>query len=166
MKRITTACILPVAAAGLTACNGDVPHKYPNILFIMTDDHTTQALSCYSDHLIETPNMDRIAAEGMRFDNCYATNALSGPSRACILTGKFGHMNGFTDNSSTFDGSQQTFPKLLQQKGYVTGIIGKWHLMSEPQGFDHWSIITGQQEQGDYYSPDFLENGAAVREQG
>ena len=114
MKKIKAAYALPLAAAGLTACAEKAVQERPNILFIMTDDHTTQAMSCYGGNLIETPNMDRIANEGIRFDNCYATNALSGPSRACILTGKFGHVNGFTDNASKFDGSQQTFPKLLQ----------------------------------------------------
>lgn len=168
MKNVKAAYVLPLAAAGLTACGGNVQKEQqkPNIIFIMTDDHTTQAMSCYGGQLLDTPNMDRIAAEGIRFDNCYATNALSGPSRACILTGKFGHMNGFTDNASRFDGSQQTFPKLLQQAGYKTGVIGKWHLISEPQGFDHWSIVTGQEEQGDYYSPEFMENGMPVTEQG
>lgn len=98
--------------------------------------------------------------------NCYAVNALSGPSRACILTGKFSHINGFTDNASTFDGNQQTFPKLLQSAGYQTSIIGKWHLITEPQGFDYWCILTGQHEQGDYYNPDFNENGKQIVEQG
>ena len=168
MKTLKAAYALPLAAAGLTACGGDARQEQerPNIIFIMTDDHTTQAMSCYGGTLIQTPNMDRIAEEGIRFDNCYATNALSGPSRACILTGKFGHMNGFTDNASRFDGSQQTFPKLLQEAGYKTGIVGKWHLISEPQGFDYWSIVTGQEEQGDYYSPDFLEMGKEITEQG
>ena len=110
--------------------------------------------------------MDRIANEGIRMDNCYAVNALSGPSRACILTGKFSHENGFTDNASTFNGDQQTFPKLLQQAGYQTAIIGKWHLISEPQGFDHWSILSGQHEQGDYYDPDFWEDGKHIVEKG
>lgn len=151
---------------GLSACGGNVHDDRPNILLIMTDDHTTQAISCYGGILQETPNMDRIADEGMRMDNFYATNALSGPSRACILTGKFSHLNGFKDNSSIFDGSQQTFPKLLQQAGYRTGIVGKWHLISEPQGFDHWSILTGQGEQGDYYNPDFNENGTPVTDTG
>ncbi|MBB4037281.1 arylsulfatase A-like enzyme [Dysgonomonas hofstadii] len=140
--------------------------KKPNILFIMTDDHTTQVISAYGGKLVKTPNIDRIANEGIRFDNCYATNALSGPSRACILTGKFGHINGFTDNAKTFDGSQETFPKLLQQNGYQTAIVGKWHLISEPQGFDFWSILSGQHEQGDYYNPDFIENGQLIQEQG
>ena len=168
MKNVKAAYVLPLAAAGLTACGGNVQKEQqkPNIIFIMTDDHTTQAMSCYGGQLLDTPNMDRIAAEGIRFDNCYATNALSGPSRACILTGKFGHMNGFTDNASRFDGSQQTFPKLLQQAGYRTGIVGKWHLISEPEGFDFWSIVTGQEEQGDYYTPEFLENGVPVTEEG
>ena len=140
--------------------------KRPNIIFMMTDDHTTQAMSCYGGNLIQTPNMDRIANEGIRFDNCYAVNALSGPSRACILTGKFSHENGFTDNASTFNGDQQTFPKLLQQAGYQTAMIGKWHLISEPQGFDHWSILSGQHEQGDYYDPDFWEDGKHIVEKG
>lgn len=138
----------------------------PNIIFIMTNDHTTQAISCYGGNLIETPNMDRLAKEGMRFDNCYATNALSGPSRACVLTGKFSHINGFTDNASSFDGDQQTFPKLLQASGYQTAVIGKWHLLSEPQGFDYWSVLSSYEGQGDYYNPDFWENGAYVREEG
>lgn len=162
MKKFT----LPLAAAGLSACGGLVSEDRPNILFIMTDDHTTQAISCYGGNLTDTPNLDRLAREGIRLDNCYAVNALSGPSRACILTGKFSHENGFKDNSSTFDGNQQTFPKLLQDAGYTTGIVGKWHLISQPQGFDHWSILSGQKEQGDYYNPDFKENGRDIVEEG
>lgn len=159
---------LPMLAAGLVSCGSasDKAAKRPNIIFIMTDDHTTQAMSCYGGKLIETPNMDRIANEGIRFDNVYATNALSGPSRACVLTGKFGHVNGFTDNACKFNGDQQTFPKLLQAGGYQTAVVGKWHLISEPQGFDFYSIITGQEEQGDYYDPDFLENGKNIVEKG
>jgi arylsulfatase A-like enzyme len=138
----------------------------PNILFILTDDHTTQAISAYGSVLAQTPNIDRIANEGIRFDNCYATNALSGPSRACILTGKFNHENGFKDNACTFNGDQQTFPKILQDSGYQTAIIGKWHLISDPQGFDFWSILSGQHEQGDYYRPEFVENGDSITEEG
>lgn len=166
MSRIKAACALPLAAAGLSACSDAVEQERPNIIFIMTDDHTTQAMSCYGGNLIETPNMDRIADEGMRFDNCYATNALSGPSRACILTGQFSHKNGFTDNASTFDGSQLTFPKVMRENGYATGVVGKWHLISKPQGFDHWSILLGQNEQGNYYKPVFYENGTVVKEDG
>ena len=166
MSRIKAAYALPLAAAGLSACSDAVEQERPNIIFIMTDDHTTQAMSCYGGNLIETPNMDRIADEGMRFDNCYATNALSGPSRACILTGKFSHKNGFTDNASTFDGSQLTFPKVMRENGYATGVVGKWHLISKPQGFDHWSILLGQNEQGNYFKPVFYENGTVVNEDG
>lgn len=95
---------LPLTAIGVSACSsGKLKEevKRPNIIFMMTDDHTTQAMSCYGGRLLQTPNMDRIANEGIRMDNCYAVNALSGPSRACILTGKFSHVNGFTDNAST-----------------------------------------------------------------
>ena len=153
MKTVSQAALcLPLVALNLTSCATQKKEepKQPNIIFIMTDDHTTQAMSCYGGNLIQTPNMDRIANEGIRFDNCYAVNALSGPSRACVLTGKFSHINGFTDNACKFNGDQQTFPKLLQKAGYETSIIGKWHLISEPQGFDYWSILSGQEEQGDY----------------
>ena len=167
MKTHQTSLILPLAALTLVACTeGKKENKRPNIIFMMTDDHTTQAMSCYGGNLIQTPNMDRIANEGIRMDNCYAANALSGPSRACVLTGKFSHINGFTDNASRFNGDQQTYPKLLQEAGYQTAVIGKWHLISEPQGFDFWSILSGQEEQGDYYQPDFLEMGKEIREQG
>lgn len=126
----------------------------PNILFIMTDDHAVRAVSAYEGKLNRTPNIDRIANEGMRFDRCYVTNSLCGPSRACILTGKYSHKNGFYDNvKSKFDGSQVTFPKLLQAAGYQTAIVGKWHLVSDPTGFDFWDILPGQ---GQYYRPDFI----------
>lgn len=168
MKNNLSNVLLPLATLSLASCAGQQKEepKRPNIIFMMTDDHTTQAMSCYGGNLLQTPNMDRIANEGIRMDNCYAVNALSGPSRACVLTGKFSHENGFTDNASTFNGDQQTFPKLLQQAGYQTAMIGKWHLISEPQGFDHWSILSGQHEQGDYYDPDFWEDGKHIVEKG
>jgi arylsulfatase A-like enzyme len=126
----------------------------PNILFIISDDHAYQAISAYDSSRTKTPNIDRIALEGMRFDKCYVTNSLCGPSRACILTGKYSHKNGFYDNQhSRFDGSQVTFPKLLRSAGYQTAIVGKWHLVSDPTGFDYWDILPGQ---GQYYRPDFL----------
>ncbi len=126
----------------------------PNIVYIMTDDHTAQMMSCYDRRYVETPNLDRIAADGVRFTRSYVANSLSGPSRACMLTGKHSHKNGFTNNEhGIFDGSQQTMPKLLQRAGYQTALIGKWHLVSTPTGFDHWEILPGQ---GDYYNPVFI----------
>jgi len=132
------------------------PARKPNILYIMSDDHAYQAVSAYGYGLNQTPNIDRIAREGMRFNNCFVTNSISGPSRAVILTGKYSHKNGFYDNGgqTIFDGSQQTFPKLLQVAGYYTGIVGKWHLKSTPVGFDYYSI---HYDQGEYYNPDFME---------
>lgn len=126
----------------------------PNIVYIMTDDHTEQMMSCYGHSPIQTPNLDRIAQEGVIFNQSYVANSLSGPSRACIMTGKHSHKNGFTNNEhGIFDGSQQTMPKLMQKAGYETAIIGKWHLVSDPTGFDHWEILPGQ---GDYYNPTFI----------
>lgn len=154
---------VPLSFAALTGCGTAQEPRRPNIVIMMTDDHTCQALSCYDSRLIETPNLDRLAREGMLFENCYVANAISGPSRACILTGKYSHKNGFTDNSRTFDGSQQTFPKLLHDAGYQTAMIGKWHLNSDPQGFDFWSILVAQ---GEYYSPLFIENGEEKVEPG
>jgi arylsulfatase A-like enzyme len=130
--------------------------KPPNIIFIMTDDHASHALSCYGSKINKTPNLDRIANEGMRFNNCFCTNSICAPSRAVILTGKHSHMNGITDNRLKFDGSQQTFPKLLQKAGYETAMVGKWHLKTDPTGFDYWNILPGQ---GSYYNPVMIEMG-------
>ena len=125
-----------------------------NIVYIMTDDHTAQMMSCYDTRYAETPNLDRIARDGVLFTNSFVANSLSGPSRACMITGKHSHKNGFYDNTHCkFDVSQQTFPKLLQNAGYETALIGKWHLETLPTGFDHWEILPGQ---GSYYNPDFI----------
>lgn len=129
----------------------------PNIIFIMADDHAAQAISAYGhplSKLAPTPNIDRIAKDGALFKNNFCTNSICGPSRAVILTGKHSHVNGFRMNGERFDGSQQTFPKLLQQVGYKTGIVGKWHLHGNPEGFDYWNILT---DQGNYYNPDFIK---------
>ncbi len=127
-----------------------------NILYIMSDDHAYQMISAYDQRHIQTPNIDRIGNEGVKFTNSFVANSISGPSRACLFTGKHSHKNGFTDNSQRFDGEQQTFPKLLQKQGYETAVVGKWHLSSDPTGFDYWNILIGQ---GEYYQPTFIENG-------
>ena len=134
--------------------------KRPNILFIMTDDHAAQAVSAYGSKINRTPNIDRLAREGMLFENAFCTNSLCAPSRATILTGKYSHVNGVRDNRDKFDGTQETFPKLLQKAGYQTAMIGKWHLKSMPTGFDYWNILPGQ---GAYYNPDFNEMGTKKR---
>ncbi|MBX9789388.1 MAG: sulfatase [Pirellulales bacterium] len=142
------------------------PRRPPNIVFIFSDDHAYQAISAYQDErrLIETPHIDRIAAEGMLFRRCVVPNSICGPSRATILTGKYSHLNGFYNNSNCrFDGSQVAFPKLLQAAGYQTAIVGKWHLVSEPTGFDYWHILPGQ---GVYYNPPMIDNGRQVKHEG
>jgi arylsulfatase A-like enzyme len=135
----------------------------PNILFIFSDDHAAHAISAYGSRINKTPNIDRMANEGMRFDNCFVTNSLCGPSRAVILTGKYSHLNGFRRNGDRFDGSQHTFPKLLQPVGYQTAMIGKWHLKSDPTGFDYWNILIGQ---GTYYNPTMIQDGRRVKHEG
>ena len=135
----------------------------PNIIFIMTDDHAYQALSAYDDRLISTPNLDELAEEGMRFDQSFVTNSISAPSRATLLTGQYSHKNGVIDNMKSFDTSLVTFPRLLQDAGYQTAMIGKWHLKTEPQGFDYWKVLPGQ---GSYYNPDFIEMGENVKDTG
>jgi arylsulfatase A-like enzyme len=125
----------------------------PNILFIFSDDHALMGLGAYGSKVAKTPNLDRLAKEGMLFRHCLVTNSICGPSRATVLTGKFNHINGFPDNSSYFDNTQQTYPKLLQKAGYQTCVIGKWHLESDPTGFDEWCVLPGQ---GSYYNPDFI----------
>ncbi|MBI2272164.1 MAG: sulfatase [Bacteroidetes bacterium] len=122
----------------------------PNILYIMSDDHDANAISAYNKTLINTPNIDRLAKEGMLFNRSFVGNSICGPARATLLTGLHSHKNGFIDNRSRFDGSQLTLPKLLQQAGYQTAIIGKWHLSTYPTGFDYWKILPGQ---GLYYEP-------------
>jgi arylsulfatase A-like enzyme len=130
----------------------------PNILFILTDDHTVRGLSCYGSRLMETPGLDRIAEEGMRFDNAFVTNSLCAPSRASMLTGKYSHEHGVTENifgdKEPFDNSQMTFPKRLREAGYTNLQVGKWHLENDPTGFDHWKRLP---DQGRYYDPVFLE---------
>ena len=129
--------------------------KRPNIVFIMSDDHAYQAISAYNDQLIQTPNIDRIANEGMLFTNASVTNSICAPSRAVILTGKHSHINGKIDNLSPFDTTNVTFPQLLKSSGYQTAMFGKLHFGNNPKGFDEFKILPGQ---GDYYNPKFITN--------
>jgi len=151
-----------VAAMGFSGCREGLirfargADKRPNIIFIMSDDHASQAMSCYGSRINKTPNIDRIANEGMRFDNCFCVNSICTPSRANILTGKYSNKNGVLTLSDSFDGSQETFPKLMQRWGYYTAVIGKWHLKTEPTGFDYYNVLPGQ---GLYFNPLFKEKG-------
>jgi arylsulfatase A-like enzyme len=154
------ALTVPMARKGAGA---PPPGKRPNIVFIMADDHAAPAIGCYGRGLNKTPGIDRIARDGVRFDRCFCTNGICAPSRAVILTGKYSHLNGVKDNVDVFDGGQVTFPKLLQAAGYETAMLGKWHLKSDPTGFDVWRILP---DQGDYYNPDFLEMGRRTRRPG
>jgi arylsulfatase A-like enzyme len=156
--------IVMLIAAALVSCKQQETRRRPNFIVIVTDDHAKNAVSAFGSKMINTPNIDRIANEGIKFNNAFVTNALCGPSRAVILTGKYSHINGFKDNESTFDNRQMTFIKLLKEAGYYTSVVGKWHLVTEPAGFDYWNILI---DQGQYYNPDFVEMGKdTVREIG
>lgn len=166
---MTRSSLITCLAAFLFASalhGADAPAKRPNIVFIFSDDHAYQAISAYGDarHLNETPNIDRLAKEGMRFDRCLVPNSICGPARATVLTGKYSHLNGFFNNTANkFDGSQVTMPKLMQAAGYQTAIVGKWHLVSDPTGFDFWQILPGQ---GVYYNPPMIRNGERIKTEG
>ena len=150
---------IKVAGLGFTAFGAphlllgeDRRQAKPNILFIMSDDHAAHAISAYGSKINHTPNIDRIASDGSLFRNNFCANGICAPSRANILTGKHSHKNGLMTNSNRFDGGQMTYPKLLQKAGYKTALIGKWHLKTDPTGFDHWMVYPGQ---GNYYNPDY-----------
>ncbi len=146
------------------AATAGLAEKRPNILFLFSDDHACQAISAYPggilDELAPTPSIDRIAQEGLLFEKSFCTNSICGPSRASILTGKHSHLNGFLGNGYQFDGHQQTFPVLMQKAGYRTALIGKWHLGTDPVGFDHWEVLPGQ---GSYYNPDLKQMDGEMR---
>ena len=151
LQKIMFVVTLAVIIAGCS--NKTKTPQRPNILFIMSDDHAYQAISAYSDKLTQTPNIDRIANEGMLFTNACVTNSICAPSRATILTGKHCHLHGKTDNVFPFDTTQITFPQLLHDAGYQTAMFGKLHFGNSPKGFDQYKILPGQ---GTYYNPDLI----------
>jgi arylsulfatase A-like enzyme len=153
MRLLTLLLVTTVAlSAPRRSAAADAPPAKPNILFIMCDDHAAHAISAYGSAVNQTPNIDRIAKDGMRFDACFCTNSICTPSRATILTGKYSHLNG-VPVFNRFDGSQPTVSKDLQTAGYYTGMFGKWHLGSDPTGFDKWAVLPGQ---GAYHDPTFI----------
>ncbi len=147
--------VLLVAACVLVACAAPPPlPEQPNIVFFFSDDHAAQAMGCYdTPYPHVTPRLDALAAEGVVFENCFCANSICAPSRATVLTGAHSHVNGVLRNGPEFDPGLATFPQQLRAAGYQTAFFGKWHLQSEPQGFDTWEILPGQ---GSYYDPEFI----------
>ena len=149
---------------GLLFYQGAVAQQRPNIIYIMSDDHDANAISAYSSKLTSTPDIDRIAREGILFTRCFVGNSICSPARATLLTGQHSHKNGVKDNFTRFDSSRITMPKILQQAGYQTALVGKWHLHSYPTGFDYWKILPGQ---GQYFEPAFINmKGDTIRQHG
>lgn len=137
------------------------PHnERPNILYIMSNGHASHAMSCYGSRINETPHLDRIANEGIRFDNCFCTNSICAPSRAAILTGQYNQVNGVKTLGDKLDGRKPNVQKVMQENGYQTAIVGKWHLghgdINDPTGFDYWNVLPGQ---GAYHDPEMIEMG-------
>lgn len=147
---LVLACGLYFTGSAQTSKNAN---QRPNIVFIFSDDHAYQTISAYGNKLVQTPNIDRIAKSGALFKNTFITNSICGPSRACLLTGKYSHINGYKLNEKSFDTNQQVFPDLLQQNGYQTAWVGKMHLGAIPNGLDYCNVLPGQ---GDYYNPAFV----------
>jgi arylsulfatase A-like enzyme len=148
--------------AGATAGYG-APRKPPNILYIMSDDHAAHAISAYGSRINKTPNIDRLARAGMRMDNVFCTNSICVPSRAAILTGQYSHKNGVYTLADQLDPKRNQVAKELQSAGYQTAMIGKWHLVTQPQGFDYWNILPGQ---GVYYDPVFIDRTGKKKHEG
>jgi len=156
-QKTLTGLSLCLAGAGFAQAQSQ--DKAPNILFIMADDHTSQAINSYGGILakyLPTPNIDRIGREGVRMNNCFVTNSISTPSRACILTGQYSQKNGVYTLSDAIDPNHPNVAKELQKAGYQTAIIGKWHLGTEPAGFDFYNVLPGQ---GRYYNPLLIRKG-------
>lgn len=162
MKTVYKFVLLTVISILPLSCQTEEKQP-PNILFIMSDDHAYQAISAYSDKLIETPNIDRLAEEGMLFTNACVTNSICAPSRAVILTGKHSHLNGKIDNRFPFDTTNITFPQLFQKEGYQTAMFGKLHFGNNPKGVDVFKILPGQ---GNYINPEFITNDGNILVEG
>ena len=155
--------ILIVLVVFLTGCAAVEPARRPNIVFIMADDHAAHAVSCYGSKINRTPNLDRLAAQGMRFTSALCTNAICTPARATLLTGQYSHMNGVRDNSGVLPRETYHVAMALGAHGYQTAMIGKWHLNRLPDGFDHWEVLPGQ---GEYHDPEFITVNGKARVKG
>jgi len=149
---VRLACLWLSVQAISHATAADGPPNRPNIVFFLTDDHAARAISSYGSKLLATPNLDRIASGGVRFDHCFCTESICGPSRAAILTGKYGHVTGAM-GWKPYDRRHRTFPEHLQTAGYQTAHVGKYHLGNNPPGFDYYDILPGQ---GRYHDPEFI----------
>ncbi len=160
MKTLMTA--LPAVSVLSSCMNRE--KKRPNILFIMSDDHSTKAISCYGSHLttvFKTPNIDRLAAEGVKLENCFCTNSICAPSRASIHTGQYSHINGVYTLKDAINPAKPNLAKEMQKAGYQTAIFGKWHLKTDPSGFDGWQVLSGQ---GRYHDPVFRTSGGTEKQ--
>jgi arylsulfatase A-like enzyme len=148
--------LLGLLAAASAPASGRAAANRPNILYIMSDDHAAHAIGAYGSRINRTPHLDRIARDGMRFDNCFCTNSICTPSRGVILTGQYSHLTGVKTLADPLDPARQNVAKLLRTAGYQTAMVGKWHLHKDPSGFDYWNILPGQ---GLYHDPVMIENG-------
>ena len=168
MVSVRRELLLPVLTLLACRTSGEEPHRpaaktRPNIVFFYADDHARAAVGAYGSPNALTPNLDRLADEGLLFENAFCTNSICAPARAVVLTGRHSHLNGVRTNADTLDPASTTFPQLLQGAGYQTALIGKWHLKADPSGFDHWEVLPGQ---GSYYNPDFLTANGRQRREG